>query len=206
MIGDASSFRITVGLDEGEYDGQFIDITRVFGLRKDDLLELSRLLPGARLSAEPGEVGKGAAGPGATLVVEVLERVVNGASFLAWGGALLAAIKWLRTRHNKRPNLDEPRTIAAVAAAQQPLLHDQLAGSWFAMSVCLTGGGAGIGTDARDVWASSFVTSDGRVLVLFSSPTGLVLGHAMVPSEWDGDSLRSPQDVVRQFEQARQHD
>jgi hypothetical protein len=204
MTDHMSTFRITVGLSHGECDGVLIDATRVPGLPDDDLFELARLLPGAQLSVEPAEVGKGAAGPGATLVVEVLERAMNdGASVLAWGGALLAAIRWLRVRHHKRVNLDEPRTIGAVAAAQHPVLRDQLLGSRFATSVCLTGGGPGIGTDARDVWASSFVTNDGWVLILFSSPTGLVLGHAVVPTEWSGTNFRSAADLANLFDQGR---
>lgn len=199
-----STFQITVGLRGGEYDGGAVDVSRVEGLREQDLPGLRELLPGARLSTRPGEVGKGTAGPGATLVIEVVERITNdGASLLNWGTALLGAIGWLRTRHRRQVNLDEPRTIAAVAAAQLPSLHERIAGSYFVTSVCLTGGGTSVGTDLRDVWASSYVTTDGWVLVIFSSPSGLVLGHAAVPSEWSGQEVRDPQQVRMLFDQAR---
>lgn len=61
-----------------------------------------------------------------------------------------------------------------------------------------------MGTDARDVWGSSFATNDGWVLVLFSSPTGLVLGHVAVPSEWSGADMRTPEQVRDLFSQTNQ--
>jgi len=89
----SDTFRITVALHDDEYDGDRVDVSRVPGLREQDLPEVQKLLPGTQLSTEPGEVGRGAAGPGATLVIEVMERVVNdGGSLLAWGTALLASI------------------------------------------------------------------------------------------------------------------
>lgn len=197
-------FLITVAPRNEEYDGDLIDVSKVAGLSDQDLPELQRLLPGTRLSTRPGEIGKGASGPGITLVVEALERITNdGASLLAWGALLLQCIRRLRRDKPRTLNLDDPRTIAAVTAAQIPLLHDRLAGSLFIGSNCLTGGGAGLGSDLRDVWASSFMTNDGWVLMLFSSPSGLVLGHAAIPSEWSGEDVRSPEQVRELFEQAR---
>lgn len=156
------------------------------------------------LSTEPGEVGRGAAGPGATLVIEVIERVVNdGGSLLAWGtDFLLPVIGWLRRRHGRTVNLDDPGTVAAVAAAQVPTLHDRLAGSRFISSTRLGGGDLGAGTDVRDVWVSTFATDDGWWLMLFSSPTGLVLGDVAVPGEWTGQDVRTPEQVRELFNQA----
>jgi len=200
-VGD--KFRITVALHNDEYDGSRVDASQVPGLRKQDLPEVQELLPGTVLSTEPGEVGRGAAGPGATLVIEVIERTVNDtASLLAWGTALLAVIRRLRRRHARTVNLDDPGTVAAVAAAQVPTLHDRLRGSRFVSSTCLGGGDPRTGTDSRDVWVSTFATGDGWWLMLFSSPTGLVLGEVAVPAEWSGHHVRTPEQVRELFDQA----
>jgi hypothetical protein len=199
----SDTFRITVALHDDEYDGDRVDVSRVPGLREQDLPEVQKLLPGTQLSTEPGEVGRGAAGPGATLVIEVIERVVNdGGSLLAWGTAFLPVIRRLRGQHGRTVDLDDPGTVAAVTAAQVPTLHDRLAGSRFISSTRLGGGDPGAGTDVRDVWVSTFATDDGWWLMLFSSPTGLVLGDVAVPGEWSGHGVRTPEQVRELFNQA----
>ena len=199
----SNRFRVTVALHDDEYDGGRVDVARVPGLREQDLPEVQELLPGTVLSTEPGEVGRGAAGPGATLVVEVIERVGNdGASLLALGTALLAVIHRLRSRHGRTVNLDDPETVAAIAAAQVPTLRDRLTGSRFISSTRLGGGDPGMGTDVRDVWVSTFTADDGWWLMLFSSPTGLVLGDVAVPAEWSGHDVRTPEQVRELFNQA----
>ncbi len=199
----SGKFRITVALHDDEYDGNRVDISQVPGLREQDLHEVQELLPRTVLSTEPGEVGRGASGPGATLVIDVIERTVNDtASLLAWGAALLAVIRRLRRRHARTVNLDDPGTVAAVAAAQVLTLHDRLRGSRFISSTCLGGGDPRMGTDARDVWVSTFATDDGWWLMLFSSPTGLVLGEVAVPAEWSGHEVRTADQVRELFDQA----
>ena len=41
-----------------------------------------------------------------------------------------------------------------------------------------------MGTDLRDVWATSFLLPSGDVWVLFSAPDGGILGEVTVPARW----------------------
>lgn len=199
----SDTFRITTMLHDDEYDGSRVDVSRVAGFRAEDLPAVQELLPEAVLSTESGEVGRGAAGPGATLVIEVIERIgSDGGWLLEWGKALLPVIRRLRKAHGRTVNLDDPATVAAVAAAQVPTFHDRLTGSSFISSARLGGGGSETGTDSRDVWISTFATDDGWWLMLFSSPTGLILGEVAVPAEWSGEDMRSPEQVRQLFVQA----
>lgn len=196
-------FTITVGLANEEYEDGLADPDRVVGLRPQDLPELEELWPAAKLSTRPGDIGKGASGPGATLVIETIERVVNdGGSLIGWGTLLWQTIKHLKRRRADRSvNLDDPRTIAAVGAARAPGLHARLAEASFQDCFTVTGGGPQMGTDLRDVWQAVFLTDDGWVLIIFMSPSGLVLGEVAVPSEFNGDRLRRPEEVRRLFAQ-----
>jgi hypothetical protein len=190
-------FTITVGLANDEYDGGLPDPDKVVGLRPEDLPELEELWPAAKLSTRVGEVGKGASGPGVTLVIEMVERVINdGGSFISWGTLLWHTIRYLKRRRPDRSiNLDDPRTIAAVGAARALGLQARIAKAYFKDCLPLTGGGPQVGTDLRDVWQAVFVTDDGWVLAIFMSPSGLVLGQVTVPSEFNGKILRSPEEI-----------
>jgi hypothetical protein len=58
-----------------------------------------------------------------------------------------------------------------------------------------------LGTDTRHVWAVVFEhETQGYALIIFMSPSGLVLGHAQVPLEtyWDGSTYqqRTPEDIA----------
>lgn len=200
------SLRVTVGLTDDEYDGDYLDVEHVEGLRREELDELLPLLPvGAVLSTSPGSVGKGAAGPGA--VLEIGHVVLSsGADFITWGLALLEVFRSLKRRKADRTlNLDDPKTIAAVAAAQAPELHDRLRGTHFIGTYCLTGCGPGIGVDLRDTWASSFGSGNGWLVVLYISPSGLFLGSTIVPGEWDPPQgrKRSQEEINRLFRQTQ---
>ena len=75
------------------------------------------------------------------------------------------------------------RSTLRCAVGETALMELRLTGAYMSRSICLTGGGEGMGTDIRDVWASSFVLGNGDVLVLFTSPSGLVLDEVTVPPE-----------------------
>ncbi len=178
--------RLTFGVSPTDFDGMGAPPApaEAEGLTRADLTELSRGIDaGVRLSTEPGSVGKGASGPGIDLVLHVTEQVLaDGAAVFTWGGVLWTLIR--RIRPQRRLEVQDPLTIAALAAAAQPENEPRLRGAHLTETVCLTAGGAGMGTDARDVWATSFVLANETVLVLFTSPSGLVLGEVTVVPEW----------------------
>ncbi len=200
--------RLTVALTSDEYDGDVVDVVveRVAGLRADELGEVRALLPAhVSVRTEPGSIGKGYSGPGAVLAIA--GAVLNdGASFLAWGAALLQVAQHLRQKNaNRRLNIDDPRTIAAVAAARATPLADRLRGTHFLGGFCLTGGGPGMGVDARDTWVSAFGSQNGWVVAIYSSPSGLFLGSTIVSGEWDPSMghRRDQAEVNRLFRRAQ---
>jgi hypothetical protein len=77
---------------------------------------------GTTVSTQQSLVAKGASGPGAKLVIAAT-TANGGVSLLAWGSAIWAVIRHLRTKRvERRISLDDPRTIAA-AIAQVPALE-----------------------------------------------------------------------------------
>ncbi len=178
--------RLTFGVSPIDFDGVGTPPApaEVEGLTRADLTELSSGIDAAvRLSTEPGSVGKGASGPGIDLVLHLTEQVLtDGAALFTWGTVLWTLVR--RIRPQRRLAVQDPLTIGALAAAAQPMNESRLRGAHLTGTVCLTGGGVGMGTDARDVWATSFVLDNEMVLVLFTSPSGLVLGEVTVVPEW----------------------
>ena len=147
--------------------------------------ETRQLDPAATVSVQPGSTGKGAAGPGIELVLHVVEEVLNdGASVFTWGTVLWAIIRLVRRRGNRRVSVQDPETLGFLAASAKPDHEHRLAGAELVTTVCLTGGGPDMGTDLRDVWATSFLLPSGDVWVLFSAPDGGILGEVTVPARW----------------------
>lgn len=181
--------RVTFGLENDEFDGDVVDVNRVDGLRPEDLPELENVLQErgvqARVSVLEGSIGKGYAGPGVELILTITEHAMTDlASVLGIGGALWALIHKVQARRNRRVVVQQPEVIGALAvtAASTPMAG--LAGGYIGQTVCLTGGGPGLGTDVRDVWATCVFLQTEDVWIVFSSPSGLVLGQVTVPPEW----------------------
>lgn len=140
------------------------------------------------LRVEDGEVGKGASGPGIELVVSLVERgLTDTASMLGVGTALWALIAKVQSRRKRRVEVQQPEAIGALAVAAAISPAGGLTGSWIGQSVCLTGDGPGSGTDSRDVWATPVSLSSGDVRVIFSAPSGLVLGDVVVAPAWTAE-------------------
>jgi hypothetical protein len=178
-------FRITFGVLDGEYDGTEVDLARVEDASAEVADEARQLDPAATVSVQQGSTGKGAAGPGIELVLHVVEEVLNdGASVFGWGTVLWAGIRWVRRRGDRGVQVQDPKTLGFLAASAKPDHELRLAGAQLVTTVCLTGGGPGIGTDLRDVWATSFVLPSDDVWVLFSAPDGGILGEVTVPARW----------------------
>lgn len=198
-------FRLTFGLFPDEYGGDAVELELIIGLQQQDLPDIEAETAGASVSVEPSSTGKGAAGPGVDLVLHIAEQVTNdGASLIAWGTLLWAAVHKVRS---KRPGrtlaVKDPTTIGALAAASLDNSQSLVGAQWLT-PVCLTGGGSGLGTDARDVWATTLESADGLLHIIFSSPSGLVLGSVAVPTEADPTAPRSrgPEEVARLFREA----
>jgi hypothetical protein len=178
-------FRITFAILPGEYEGEAVDLARVEDASAEAADEAQKRDPAATVSVQPGSTGKGAAGPGIELVLHVAEEVLNdGASVFGWGTVLWAIIRRVRRRGDRRVVVQDPKTLGFLAASAKPDHELRLAGAGLVTTVCLTGGGPGMGTDLRDVWASSFVLPSGDVWVLFSAPDGGILGEVTVPARW----------------------
>jgi hypothetical protein len=178
-------FRITFGVLDGEYDGTEVDLARVEDASAEVADEARQLDPAATVSVQQGSTGKGAAGPGIEVVLHVVEEVLNdGASVFGWGTVLWAGIRWVRRRGDRGVQVQDPKTLGFLAASAKPDHELRLAGAQLVTTVCLTGGGPGMGTDLRDVWATSFVLPSGDVWLLFSAPDGGILGEVTVPARW----------------------
>jgi hypothetical protein len=194
-------FRITFAILSGEYDGTEVDLARVEDASAEAADEAQQRDPAATVLVQPGSTGKGAAGPGIELVLHVAEEVLNdGASVFAWGTVLWAIIGRVRRRGDRRVQVQDPKTLGFLAASAKPNHEHRLVGAQLVTTVCLTGGGPGIGTDLRDVWATSFLLPSGDVWVLFSAPDGGILGEVTVPARWTpGRGEISGEEVARTY-------
>ena len=178
-------FRITFTVLDSEYDGTAVDLVRVEDVSAEVADEARQRDPAATVSVRQGSTGKGAAGPGIELVLNVVQAVLNdGASVFVWGTMLRAGIGWVRGRGDRRVQVQDPKTLGFLAASAKPDYEHRLAGAVLGTTVCLTGGGQGMGMDLRDVWATSFLLPSGDVWVLFSAPDGGILGEVTVPARW----------------------
>ncbi len=184
--------RITFAVHRDEQTSGIANHAAVEGLRPEDLAGLDDVLAATglvgSLRVEDGEVGKGASGPGIELVVSLVERgLTDTASVLGVGTALWALIAKVQSRRKRRVEVQQPEAIGALAVAAAISPAGGLTGSWIGQSVCLTGDGLGSGTDSRDVWATPVSLSSGDVRVIFSAPSGLVLGDVVVAPAWTAE-------------------
>lgn len=162
-------------------------VSRAAGFTAEDL----KALKDDRFSAEGGSIGKGAAGTGVALVLEMAEHVLNDAASLAALGALLrAAVKRVSARRKRGPAVASPDALAALAAYHA---RESLPDEARYVKTVLLNGDPGMGTDERDVWAVCFAEHFQLAHVIFTSPTGLGLGYVRVPTEWyvEGGELRT---------------
>jgi hypothetical protein len=164
--------------------GDVVAVSRAVGLTADDLGSQ----PDDRFTVEQGSIGKGSAGTGVGLVLEVAEHVINDAASLAALGALLrAAIKRVSAQRQREPAVANPDALAALAADH---VRESLPSEARYVKTVLLNGDPHTGTDQRDVWAVCFAEDFQLAHVICMSPTGLALGYVRVPTEWyfeDGD-------------------
>jgi hypothetical protein len=170
--------------EHSELDGDIVHVDRAIGLDRDVLSDVNAP-EGTVLTVGDAAYGKGAAGTGVALILEVAEHAVNDvASLIGIGYALRALITTVSKRRERPPVGASAETLAAIAAAKA---SDVVAspGDWYhARTTPLTTDGSA-GTDIRDVWVSAFANeAQGRVYAVFSSSTTRYLGSAVVPTEW----------------------
>ncbi len=185
------------GAQQPELDGDMLRIEFAVGLGQRDL-DAAAPPAGVSISVADVSVGKGASGTGVGLVLEIAEHVLNDvAGLIGIGLFLREIISKVNARRESEPANATPLALAALGAAETPAIRDAPACWQYARTVPLTTDGS-VGTDMRDVWASSFVDeSTGVVQLVFSSSTTRHLGVALVPQEWwfDGANGRIRSDA-----------
>ncbi len=158
--------RITFGVHRDEQTSGIANHAAVEGLRPEDLAGLDDVLAATglvgSLRVEDGEVGKGASGPGIELVVSLVERgLTDTASMLGVGTALWALIAKVQSRRKRRVEVQQSEVIGALAVAA---------------AISPAGG-----------LATPVSLSSGDVRVIFSAPSGLVLGDVVVAPAWTAE-------------------
>jgi hypothetical protein len=191
--------------------GEEIDLRSAFELTESDLVELLDALHeetegDASLDARVSSTGKGAAGPAIALALEVGHVAGGVAGLYKLGRFLTKAIIRIRERLNHDPVIEDPDTLGALAAVvildSDGSTADALQEYQYIGTVPVTAS-PGMGTDARDIWASCFVCPPdiGGAAVVFMSPSGLSLGSVRVPFEMylkpkEGWQQRSVRDIA----------
>lgn len=144
------------------------------------------------LSLTATSVGKGAAGEGILLAIEVARGIADIAGLVALGAYVLKLARVIQERlGGNEVTIQDPATLGAVASTL--LVGEagcaEVLDCTFVGSFPVTTDGSS-GTDARDIWGVSFA-GEGFGLVAFLSPTGRLLDVARVEAEWgptaDGD-------------------
>jgi hypothetical protein len=145
-----------------------------------DAEEALAIIPGSSVKVLRGTVGKGASNWGVDVLLTV-SMLANMDGLIDLGERALRLARKLTGGGTKRGLLvRDPPTVGVLAVgAYQPRsdLHGGVVvGSW-----CVTGGGPGIGFDGRDLWVTSVVKPDQSVILIVTSPDGIVLGSLNVP-------------------------
>lgn len=178
--------KLTFKVDECPPGQDEQELAAALGLGPDDLKELTASTAGD-VSLRPGGVGRGAEGPGIAIILSLTDNLVSTvAGLLVLGEALRRVIRKVTAKSEaRRPTITEPRTFGAVAAAGARELSDELIGLEFLGSYPLGEPySRGVGADDREIWYAAFQhPSEGYVLLIFMSPSGVVLGNAKIPYE-----------------------
>jgi hypothetical protein len=179
---------VTWGATEAEQRQDRLLVALVVGFGVDELGPAAGLAD-VDVSIEPGSVGKGAAGLGVALVLKVAEHVATDtASLVTLGYALRSCIERISRGRRRGPACASGEALAALSASGTPSIVDEPESWRYARTVPLTTDGS-VGTDMRDVWASTFLNdSQGLLQVVFSSATTRYLGTAIVATEWCAES------------------
>jgi hypothetical protein len=192
---DDRPMRATIawGTRPEETDGDIVYLDRAAGFDLDEGEFPAGVVP----HIGDATIGKGASGPGVALVLEIAEHALNDvASLIGLGIALRAAVRRISGRREGQPAGADAVALAAIAAAESERLFAHPESWWHVRTVPLTTDGS-LGTDMRDVWASTFINdSVGVVEVVFTSSTTRYLGSVSVASEWAGDHIRSDAELA----------
>jgi hypothetical protein len=174
--------------------GAPLDVLEVTGLTQAETESLLGGVSGrTRITARSSSQGKGASGAAFAVVVEVERFATDAATLIVLGSALRRLIKAVARKVNPQPVVEDPNTLGAIAAAENqdrdPFGDNELEGLRYISTVPVTAY-PGSGTDARDIWATCFLTESNDAVVVFVSPSGTWLGRVRVPAEYYIDTDR----------------
>lgn len=167
--------RLDFGLSHSELDNPAFDSLNISNSLDIQIAHLEALIPGTTVTVESSSIGKGASGWAfAILFSNVNNAIIDIGGWLATGSALWKAVRIIQQRHSDRNLVVRDSTTAAALAiaASEP---DRLVGCTWIKSLCVTSGNDGIGYDARDIWVTSLETPHNSVLLIMTSPSGLIL-------------------------------
>jgi hypothetical protein len=198
---------ITWGAREEELDDRDRLIPeQALGLGPADVQEMESLVPQAQLSVGSGVVGKGAAGPGVALYLQVAEHLLQDtAALIALAAGVRSVIARVSARRGDLPTIGDPSGLAVAAVASvTDQFRERLLETRYVGTFPITASAA-VGTDRRDIWAVCFSAGEeGYGLVIFVSPAGTCLGAVSVPAEtyFDGREWRdrSTDDLIAWWE------
>jgi hypothetical protein len=138
------------GAEQDELDGDQLMVERATAFAAEDLAEMN-VLPDVAVSVGDGSIGKGAAGTGVALILEVAEHVVaDVASLIGIGYALRDLIRRVSGRRGREPAGASALSLAALAAAETPAIAADPDAWYHSRTVPITTDGS-VGTDMRDV-------------------------------------------------------
>lgn len=130
-------------------------------------------------------MGVGAAAPGIELVLAYASIPGDVLALFKIAKKIKSAIRNIQDRRARPATVSDPDTMAAMAAASATSeVAEKLRGTRLRAVRNLFGGEPPnrLGTDSRHIWAVVFEhETQGYALVIFMSPSGLVLGQAQVP-------------------------
>ncbi|WP_412515628.1 hypothetical protein K8Z49_27710 [Actinomadura madurae] len=208
-----TTLQVTFGIPEPSDSEAHRELADQIGLGPKDLADLEAAIDAEATLAE-GSFGIGASGFGVSVLLALSDNAVSTvAGLLVIGGALRGFIRKVTGRPQvTMPSITESYTQAAIAAAGVPKLRHELIEMTFVEAKPLDDrregrhlpGTAWGGTDPRDVWCVVFYHSRrGYSLMIFVSPTGVILGYVRVPHEmfFDGDDwIHRSEEEVRNFQ------
>lgn len=147
-----------------------------------DIDQACAAVPGASVKVTPGSVGKGAASWGVELLLS-LSIVANMDGLIDLGQKLAKLVGKLTDNGARRQLVVRDAATAGVLAVGAFEPSSDLTGGTILASVCVTGGGLGIGIDARDIWVTSVRRPNQSVLLIATSASGEVLGSFTVGAQ-----------------------
>lgn len=199
---DEPALRVRFGIGETtDYHSNWVQ--EVEDNLADELADLRAREGVTRISVSESGIGMGASGPAFEVAVELVRTFTDDAGRLvALGGWILWLADRVKAKRGGGPMMEDGPTLGAVAANR---VHGATNLDGYQLLECRPlQGDAGCGTDDRVIWLAIFDhATRGDVLVVFMSPTGILLGQVVVPYETYSDGTdykwRTPEEIAKVF-------